>query len=84
MKFIEILKETIKDLDPKLKILMNNGLKFTFILILISCYIFLTYQHLGDLSLFYIGVSLFKSALSFGVTFFIFAIGFNRIKKEIL
>ena len=83
MKFIEKIKETIKDLDPKLKTLMDNGLKFSLILILISCYILLTYKQLSISNLYYIGILLFKSALSFGVAFFIFAISFNRIKKEI-
>ena len=83
MKYILTIKNTIKELDIKLKKLMNNGFKFSLILILIASYILTGYQNSGNPNLFYIGISLFKSASYFGIAFFIFAISFNKIKKEI-
>ncbi len=83
MKLILSLKKTMKELDIKLKKLMNNGFKLSLILILIACYILAGYQSSGNSNLFYIGISLFKSATFFGVAFFIFAISFGKIQKDL-
>ena len=83
MRYVNTLKDTIKNLDSKLIKIMKTGFEFSFILILIACYILTGYQYSNNSSLFYIGISLFKSAICFGVAFFIFTICFNKIKKEI-
>lgn len=83
MRLINTLISTIKNLDKKVYEVMINGLKFSFILCLISTYILLSYIQYGIPLVFYIGISLFKTALSFGVTFLIFGISFNTVKKEI-
>ena len=84
MKFINTLVITIRGLDLKISKIMKNGFKVSLILMLFSCYILIAY-HLANIpNLFYMGISLFKTSLSFGVAFFIFGISFNKIKKEII
>ena len=74
----------VKTLDFKVKKIMNIGFKFSFIIMLISTYILYTYKlSNSNPNIFYIGLSLFRSALSFGVSFFIFGLSFNTIKKQL-
>ena len=83
MKYFNTLIDTVKNFDKKTSIIMHIGFKLSFILCLISIYILLAY-HLANIpNMYYIGISLFKMSLSFGVTFFICGLGFNTIKKDI-
>ncbi len=84
MKFINILLDKIKHLDLKIAKIMKFGFVISFIMCILSSSLLVTYQFIISLPiLFYIGISLFKSSLSFGVTFFICGIGFDTIAKEI-
>lgn len=83
MKLINALISTIKNLDKKIYKVMINGFKFSFVLCLIATYILLSYKLYGMPFMFYIGISVFKAALTFGVTFFICGICFNTVIKEI-
>jgi hypothetical protein len=84
MKFINMLFNEFKNLDIKIIKLMKIGFIFSFILCILSSSILYTYEFFYSLPiLFYIGFSLFRTSLSFAVTFFICGIGFNTIKKEL-
>lgn len=85
MKFINILSDKIKNLDLKIVKLMKIGFVISFILCLLSSSLLFTYQFIVSLPiLFYIGFSLFRTSLSFGVTFFICGLGFDTMKKQII
>ena len=85
MKFINILSEKIKNLDLKIVKLMKIGFIISFIMCLLSSSLLFTYQFIISLPiLFYISISIFRSSLSFGVTFFICGIGFDTMKKQMI
>lgn len=85
MKFINILSDKIKNLDLQVVKLMKFGFIISFIMCLLSSSLLFTYQFIISLPiLFYIGISLFRSSLSFGVTFFICGIGFDTMKKQMI
>ena len=85
MKFINILSEKIKNLDLKIVKLMKIGFIISFIMSLLSSSLLFTYQFIVSLPiLFYIGISIFRTSLSFGVTFFICGIGFDTMKKQMI
>ena len=84
IKLISKLKNYYNTLDFKVNKIMHIGFKFSFIIVLIATYILYTYQSKNNNpNIFYIGLSLFKSGLTFGVTFFIFGFSFNTIKKQL-
>lgn len=84
MKFINILLDKIKNLDAKVIKIMKLGFIFSFIICILSSMILLTYEAFYSLpTLFYIGISLFRTSLSFAVASFICAISFDTIQKEI-
>lgn len=84
MKFVNILLDKIKNLDTKVVKVMKSGFIFSFIVCILSSIILLTYEALYSLpTLFYIGISLFRTSLSFAVAFFICGIGFDTVQKEI-
>ena len=84
MKVIRKIKEALKSLDLKTTNLMKNGFKLSFVLILISTYILFTYQFIyKEPNLFYVGISLFKTALSYATAFLMFGLGFSSIKNEL-
>lgn len=85
MKFINILSDKIKNLDLQVVKLMKFGFIISFIMCLLSSSLLFTYQFIISLPiLFYIGISIFRSSLSFGVTFFICGIGFDTMKKQMI
>lgn len=84
MKFINLLVEKLKNIDNKIFKIMNKGFLFSFILSIIAICLLFTYETIYSLpKLFYIGISLFKTALMFAVMFMICGIGFDTIKKQI-
>lgn len=84
MKFVNLLLDKVKNLDAKVVKLMKAGFIFSFIICILSTMMLLTYEIFCSLpSLFYIGISLFRTSLSFAVTFFICGIGFDTVQKEI-
>lgn len=84
MNIVNQLINKIKNLDKKVVKIMDSGFIFSFILSIISTIILLTYNNFYSLpNLFYIGISLFKTASIFACMFFICGIGFDTIKKEI-
>lgn len=84
MKFVNILLDKVKNLDAKVVKVMRVGFIFSFIICILSSIILVTYEAFYSLhTLFYIGISLFRTSLSFAVTFFICGIGFDTVQKEI-
>lgn len=84
MNIINTLITKIKNLDCKLKKIMHIGLIVSFVLCLISTFSLFTYETFYSIpTLFYIGISLFKTSLMFACSFFICGIGFDTIKNEI-
>lgn len=85
MKIINLLLDKIKNLDGKVKKIMNVGFKFSFILCMIAGLSLFTYEIFYSIpSLFYAGISLFRTSLMFACMFFICGIGFDTIKKQIV
>lgn len=72
-----------KKIDSSILSLMKSGIRFSFIINIIADLILLTYDFvITSPTVYYIGISLFKSSLFFIVGFVICAFAFNRIKSE--
>lgn len=85
MKIINTLIDKVRNLDEKISKVMHIGFIFSFILCAISGLSLFTYEIFYNLpELFYSGLSLFRTSLMFACTFFIFGIGFDTIKKELV
>jgi len=83
MNLLKTLLDKIKNLDRKVKKIMQIGFLFSFLLGIVSALSLLTYETIYSLpSLFYAGISLFRTSLMFACMFFICGIGFDSIKKE--
>lgn len=84
--FIMIAKiiSIYSSMDKKTKKLMTNGLIFCFILAVISSLLLLIYDlFYSSITLYYIGFYLFKNSILFASIFLVFALGFDRLKKEL-
>ncbi len=76
---------TYKNLDGKTLKILRNGLKFSFIICLLSIFILLTYIFFFTFpTLYYIGLLMFQLSLSFAIEFIICAIVVDSIKKNII
>ena len=83
MNMFQLLINRIKNLDKKVLKIMNIGLAFSFILCIISAISLFTYKIFYSVpTLFYSGISLFRTSLRFACMFFICGIGFDTIRKE--
>ena len=81
MNFIEKLVNKYKNLDSKIKKIMNIGILLSCTLCLVSSSILFTYEAIIPIpSLFYIGISLFRTSLMFICMFLMCAIGFDSMK----
>lgn len=82
--FIKKLQNTFDfNVDSKVKSIMEFGIKFNFVLVLISTLVFSIYITTNrDFELYNIGAILLKSGSMFIVFFIIFGICFNQILKE--
>ncbi len=84
MNIINTLVNKIKNLDCKTKKIMRIGLIVSFVLCLISAFSLFTYETFYSIpTLFYIGISLFRTSLMFACSFLICGISFDTIKNEI-
>lgn len=84
MNIFKLLTDKIKNLDIKIKKIMHFGFIFSFVLSIISILTLCTYDIIYNIpTLFYVGISLFRTSLMFACTFFICGIGFDSIKKEL-
>ena len=84
MKLIHRLVSEIKNFDKKTISILKNGLLFSLFLSLFSTFLLAFYEELFAFPiLFKVGISLLRTSLMFAVAFFICAIGFDTIKKEL-
>lgn len=82
-KIKKLLIDKFINLDKSVHTLMIRGFNFSFLVCFISVFLLFTYDFFYSLPiLFYIGISLFRTSLSFLVTFIICSIGFDTLKKE--
>lgn len=81
MNKIQELFKNIDELDLKI---MKNGIKFSFIILLISIFILLLYLIFKNNPFLYkLGLSLFKTSTYFAIEFIICGIVVDSIKKGI-
>ncbi len=79
----QILLE-MKKMDHSITTLMKSGIHFSFGISMIAILILLTYDFLYSIpSVYYIGISLFRTSLFFMVGFIICAFAFQKIMKEV-
>ena len=79
---IEMIINKLKNLDNKVRKIMVNGFKFSFLFCIFSAIILLMYNFSNLPILYYAGTIIFKSSLMFFVDFLILGIGFDTIKKQ--
>ena len=81
---INKLINSIKNIDKKILKIMFLGFKFSFIICIISCLISLCYIFNPISHIIYIsGIILFKTSITFAVSFFICAVAMDKIKKQL-
>lgn len=79
---LKAFKNLLKELDIKVKNIMINGFKFSFLFCIFSTFVLLIYNFYMLPILYYSGIILFKTSLMFFVDFIIIGIGFDKIKKQ--
>ena len=79
---MKLLFLNFKKIDSSIVKVCLIGLKFCFIITLVSALLLAVYISLPNLILFNIGISLLKSSLFFAVFFVICTIAIDTIKKE--
>ena len=73
----------LKNMDTSIYGVCKNGLRFCFVLALLSTLLLSTYISIHNPNLFYVGISIFKSTLFFMVFFIICAIAIDTIRKDL-
>ena len=74
-----------KDLEKTTLSIMKNGIKFCFLISIISSFLLLTYTFIyTEPNIYYIGLSLFKLSLFFIIDFIICGFVVDNIKKQII
>ncbi len=82
---IKNLINSFKNFDKITHKILKYGLEFCFTLSIISVIILLTYNFIFAIPfLYYIGISLFKLSLVFGIEFIICSLVVDGIKKQIV
>lgn len=81
--FMNKIIEKFNSLENIVKKIMKNGIKFSFIVALLSTLILLTYSLSGNIFLYYIGLNLFQVSLFWAVEFVICGIAIDTIKKQL-
>lgn len=79
---IKMIINKFKNLDDKVKKIMINGFKFSFVFCIFSALILCMYSLYMLPTLYYAGTILFKTSLMFFADFIILGIGFDTIKKQ--
>ena len=81
---IKIIIDKYKSIDDKVKKIMINGFKFSFISLIFSVLILSIYTTYTLPIIYYCGTLLFKASLMFFVEFIILGIGFDTLKKQMI
>ena len=73
---------SFKNIDLKIMMVMNNGFKVSFVILLIACYVLALYStypisHIA----YFCGLNLFKLGLTCISAFFVCGIAINNIKQ---
>ncbi len=77
--------ENFKNLDKLTYKIMNNGLKFCFIVCILSVLILFTYSFaFSSPFMYYIGINLFKVSLVFAIEFVVCGFVVDGIKKQMI
>ena len=77
--------DNFKNLDKLTFKIMNYGLKFCFIICILSVFILLTYSFtISSPFVYYIGINLFKLSLIFGIEFIVCGFVVDGIKKQLI
>lgn len=83
MNFFKQCIKSFKSLERKTCIIMKNGIRFCFLLCIISCFILLTYTFVSTNPItYYIGLALFKLSISFMIEFVICGFVVDGIKNQ--
>ncbi|MBO5479276.1 MAG: hypothetical protein J6A04_06295 [Clostridia bacterium] len=80
---IKVLIDNFKSMEEKIKKIMNYGFLFSFLVCMISMGLLIAYELNANLTLYYIGLSVFRLSLFFAVEFIICAFAIDTIKKQI-
>lgn len=81
---IKMIIDKFKNLDKKVKKIMNNGIKFSFAFCIFSSIILLVYLFYKLPIIYYSGLILLKTSFMFFAYFIILGIGFDTIKKQMV
>ena len=77
--------KVFKNLDKLTYKIMYNGLKFCFVICILSVLILLAYSFaFTSPSMFYIGINLFKLSLIFAIEFVVCGFVVDSIKKQLI
>ena len=79
---IKMIIDKFKNLDEKVKKIMINGIKFSFIFCIFSSVVLLSYLLYKNPIIYYSGFILLKTSFMFFSYFIILGIGFDTIKKQ--
>lgn len=78
------IKENYKNLEKKASVVLKYGLQFCFLLTILAISILLIYDiFLATPTLYYIGITIFRLSLIFGIEFIICAFVADKIKKQL-
>ena len=81
---IKMFLDNLNNMDDKVKGIMINGFKFSFVFLIFSVLILFVYQ-LYMLPIIYdCGTLLFKTAIMFIADFVMLGIGFDTLKKQMV
>ena len=81
---IKMVINKFKNLDDKVKKIMINGFKFSFIFLIISVLVLIVYKLYMLPVIYYCGTILFKTSLMFFVDFIIIGFGFDVLRKQMI
>ncbi len=73
--------DEFKGFDKSILKIMKSGFRFSFVFCLFATLILAIYNNVHIPALFYTGISLFQTSLSFFVAFIAYGFIFNRMKK---
>lgn len=77
--------DSFKNLDKLTSKIMNYGLKFCFAICMISVLVLFTYNFtFASPLIYYIGISLFRISLIFGIEFIVCGFVVDGIKKQLI
>lgn len=77
--------DNFKNLDKLTSKIMSNGLKFCFLVCMISVFLLFTYSFaFASPFIYYIGINLFKISLIFGIEFIVCGFVVDGIKKQLI